>query len=140
MQSSAQENNVPTRDGLAPDTQVASQVTRLPNGRYPKGVSGNPKRHQQWLERERQRIAYEKQLLGDIIAECGELSALDLGFARQAAAMLASATFRKGKADVMMRLTWRAMQLVERLKVSAKARQAASPITKFDEYLKQRAG
>jgi uncharacterized membrane protein YccC len=106
------------------------------------GQSGNPKRHEQWLLREKQRVAYEKQLLGDIITECGggELSALDMAFAQQAAAMLAKARFRKGDADRTVRLTRCAAQLIERIRANAEVRRASSPVTAFDQYLKQKAG
>ena len=80
---------------LPPDdnSQAAPQAAqRLPSGRWPKGVSGNPDRHRQFVERQRQRQAPEKELLADIVARAGRpLSAVDMAFARLAATELAKA-------------------------------------------------
>jgi hypothetical protein len=83
------------------DNHAAPEATRrLPNGRWPKGTSGNPNRHKAYVERQRQRQAHEKELLADIVARAGRpLSAIDMAFAKLAAIELSKALFTKNPND-----------------------------------------
>jgi hypothetical protein len=68
-----------------------------------------------------------------------ELTPLELFLVDEAARQLIRATLTK-RDEIRVRLSRHGLQLIERIRQGRAARQAASPITKFDEYLKQRAG
>jgi hypothetical protein len=68
-----------------------------------------------------------------------ELSAFELFLVDEAARQLIQATLTK-RDEIRVRMTRNGLALIERIRRGQAARQAASPITKFDEYLKQRAG
>jgi len=124
----------------SPDHNQATPQARQRDafGRWVKGVSGNPNRHQQWLERERQRKELERQYLDAIVAEAGgELPVVDMALAKVAATQLARAQFIT-KPDMMVRLTRSAAQLVDRIRAGTKVRKP--PVTAFDAYALQQGG
>jgi hypothetical protein len=115
--------------------QAAPQVKRRANGTFAPGVSGNPQRHLQHVERQRLMRAKEADLLRAITDDAGgELSALDLAFAQQAAAQLAKAEYTS-QSDLKVRLTRSAAMLVDRIRVSVASRRERKPVTAFDEYV-----
>lgn len=123
---------LPSEDNSQAAPQAA-QRRRLPDGRWPKGVSGNPDRHRQFVERQRQRQASEKELLADIVARAGRpLSAVDMAFARLAAGELAKALYSKdvntGRAAARM-----ATKMIAELRTGAALR--PSQAHELDLYL-----
>ena len=67
-----------------------------------------------------------------------ELTPLELFLVDEAARQLIRATLTK-RDEVRVRLTRSALQLIERVRQGRAARQAASPLSPFDEYIRQRA-
>jgi hypothetical protein len=116
----------------------AQDGARLRNGRFAPGHSGNPHGHKAFLAKQRAREAHEAELLQDIIAQAGgELSAVDMAFAKAAAELLAKAAFDTGSDKV--RFANGAAKYIALVRNSVAARRERSPVSAFDQYVQQKA-
>jgi hypothetical protein len=100
-------------------------IRRLPNGQWPKGVSGNPEAAKRYWERQAAMKAHEAELLAAIIADCSggkaKLTKLEHHLAQQAASELAQARYTK-QPDLKVRLTRSATALIDRLRSATEKR------------------
>jgi hypothetical protein len=99
-------------------TQTKAQIkpsgpARRINGRFAKGYSGNPQGHKTFAANQALARKHADEILAALRAELPKLSAVDLAFAMQAAAMLAKASIsEKHRAH----LTAKAASIIERLR------------------------
>jgi hypothetical protein len=93
---------------------ISHEPSRLSNGRFARGHSGNPHGPKVYLERQAASKAHAAELLKALAAELGgKLSAVDLAFASQAAAMLAKAHYSEKH---RVHLTTKAGAIIDRLR------------------------
>jgi hypothetical protein len=119
--------------------QVAHHaVQRLPNGQFPKGISGNPSGIA-GRDIRPAREARKAELYAAILKDVGggPLSALEDAFALEAARQLARASTSDDDA-LSVRLVNAAAKLVERIKQSIAARNAGPKQTAFDRYVAEK--
>jgi hypothetical protein len=100
------------------NSQVKAHVfdqeqSRLANGRFARGHSGNPRGPQVYHARQQAARKHSATLLKALVAELGKLSPVDLAFAEQATAMLAKASISDRQRD---RLTLKAGRIIDRLR------------------------
>jgi hypothetical protein len=89
------------------------EPSRLSNGRFARGHSGNPRGPQVYHARQEAARKHSAVLLKALVAELGKLSPVDLAFAEQATAMLAKASISDRQRD---RLTGKAGKIIDRLR------------------------
>jgi hypothetical protein len=133
------EDSVVAHFSTAQPGQVEQAATsRLSNGRWAKGTSGNPSGHAASLVEPCKRR--QATLFAAIVDDFGgELSPLHQEYARLASRQLARAARTKDDA-VAVRLTNGAAKLLDLIRQGRERKATAKPVNAFDEYLHQRNG
>ena len=104
------------------------------------GQSGNPEGTALLKARDQAAKQRQADMSAAIAAEfSGDLSAFESYLADEAARQLIRATLSKND-EMRIKLTRNGLAMVERIRQGRAARQVASPVTAFDQYLKQKAG
>ena len=122
---------------IAQPGQVEQAATsRLPNGRWAKGTSGNPSGHTASLVEPSKRK--QATLFAAIVDDFGgELSPLHQEYAALASRQLARAARTRDDA-IAARLCNTASKLLDLIRQGRERKAAAKPVNAFDEYLHQR--
>ena len=113
-------------------TRSPAGPARRINGRFAKGYSGNPAGHRTFAANQAAVKAHAATLLKALLDELsGKVSAVDLAFAEQAAAMLAKATVSEKK---RVWLTNNAHSIIDRLRERYPAAAKRRRLPTLEEY------